>query len=131
MPGWARFTVLPGRLAEVFPRRMARFARRCCRTSWRQISVRSGQRAPDNGALRRYDEVARLLTGNAGATAAEGVDWIRKLVSDLQVIAPRGWGGIRVRKLSTFGPMTECGPGLTRSSRLWRPIPSAPEPPLR
>lgn len=52
------------------------------------------QRAPDNGALRRYDEVARLLTGNAGATAAEGVDWIRKLVSDLQV--PRlGEYGIR------------------------------------
>ena len=43
------------------------------------------QRAPDNPALRRYDEVARLLTGSAGATADDGVDWIGKLVADLQI----------------------------------------------
>jgi alcohol dehydrogenase class IV len=52
------------------------------------------QRAPDNLALSRYDEVARLLTGNPGATADDGVDWVRKLVSDLQI--PRlGSYGIR------------------------------------
>ena len=36
-------------------------------------------------ALRRYNEVARLLTGNAGATADEGVKWVRELVGDLQI----------------------------------------------
>ena len=43
------------------------------------------QRAPDSAALSRYGEVARLLTGNAGATADDGVDWVRKLVADLQI----------------------------------------------
>jgi alcohol dehydrogenase class IV len=52
------------------------------------------QRAPDNLALSRYDEVARLLTGNPGATADDGVDWVHKLVADLQI--PRlGSYGIR------------------------------------
>jgi alcohol dehydrogenase class IV len=43
------------------------------------------QRAPDRDALRRYDEVARLLTGNSSATAADGVEWVGKLVADLQI----------------------------------------------
>jgi alcohol dehydrogenase class IV len=46
-------------------------------------------------ALRRYDEVARLLTGNTGATADDGVKWVRKLVADLQI--PR-LGGFGVRE---------------------------------
>ena len=52
------------------------------------------QRAPYSAALSRYGEVARLLTGNAGATADDGVEWVRRLVSDLQI--PRlGRYGIR------------------------------------
>ena len=43
------------------------------------------QRAPDNGALRRYDEVARLLAGDVPATADDGVKWIRQLVADLKI----------------------------------------------
>jgi len=43
------------------------------------------QRAPDSEALRRYDEVARLLTGNAKAVADDGMVWVRKLVSDMQI----------------------------------------------
>jgi alcohol dehydrogenase class IV len=35
--------------------------------------------------LRRYEEVARLLTGRPTATADDGVAWVRKLVSDLQI----------------------------------------------
>ena len=35
-------------------------------------------------ALQRYDEVARLLTGQA-ATADEGVDWVRQLVTALGI----------------------------------------------
>ena len=52
------------------------------------------QRIPDGDALRRYDETARLLTGNNGATADEGVKWVGKLVDDLQI--PRlGEYGVR------------------------------------
>lgn len=43
------------------------------------------QRAPDNEALQRYDEVARLLTGDTSATANNGVAWVRQLVGDLKI----------------------------------------------
>ena len=51
------------------------------------------QRAPNHEALRRYDDVARLLTGNSGATADDGAKWVRQLTSDLQ-IKPLGAYGI-------------------------------------
>ena len=43
------------------------------------------QRQPAAEALRRYDEVARLVTGSASATAEAGVEWVSKLVADLKV----------------------------------------------
>jgi alcohol dehydrogenase class IV len=43
------------------------------------------QREPAAPTLPRYGEVARLVTGNANATAEAGVDWVRKLVADLKV----------------------------------------------
>ncbi|HOX55586.1 MAG TPA: iron-containing alcohol dehydrogenase [Candidatus Paceibacterota bacterium] len=43
------------------------------------------QRLPGAGGLRRYDEVARLLTGSATATAEAGVEWVRRLVADLRI----------------------------------------------
>ncbi len=43
------------------------------------------KRQPDSEALRRYDEVARLLTGNPHATAAEGVQWLTRLLADLAI----------------------------------------------
>jgi len=52
------------------------------------------QRAPGSEALRRYDEVTRLLTGSAGATADDGAKWIRELVADLQ-IEPLAAHGLR------------------------------------
>jgi alcohol dehydrogenase class IV len=42
-------------------------------------------RAPQNPILQRYDEVARLLTGGAHASAAAGVRWVRDLVAQLNV----------------------------------------------
>ncbi|MCB8967974.1 MAG: iron-containing alcohol dehydrogenase [Ardenticatenaceae bacterium] len=42
-------------------------------------------RAPSHPACARYDEVARLLTGNEGATAVDGVTWIHELCADLNV----------------------------------------------
>ena len=43
------------------------------------------QRQPGADTLRRYEEVARVATGSATATAETGVEWVRKLVADLQI----------------------------------------------
>jgi alcohol dehydrogenase class IV len=42
-------------------------------------------RDPANPALTRYEEVARLLTGRNNAQAEDGVEWVNRLVSDLQI----------------------------------------------
>jgi alcohol dehydrogenase class IV len=50
------------------------------------------QRQPESEALRRYSEVARLLTGKASTTADEGVAWVSQLV-----------GGLNIPGLSRYG----------------------------
>ena len=50
------------------------------------------ERARDSGALRRYDEVARLLTGRPQATADDGVAWVRGLCGELRIAPLRTWG---------------------------------------
>jgi alcohol dehydrogenase class IV len=42
-------------------------------------------RQPDSPAVTRFDEVAQLLTGNASATASDGVTWIKRLCAKLSV----------------------------------------------
>ena len=42
-------------------------------------------RQPEHPALTRYEEIARILTGDAGATAQDGVRWTRELVNDLKI----------------------------------------------
>jgi len=42
-------------------------------------------RAPGSPTLKRYDQIAELLSGKAGATALEGVDWLERLCSALKV----------------------------------------------
>ena len=42
-------------------------------------------RRPESQPLLRFDEIARLLTGNQDARAEDGIDWVQKLVSDLQI----------------------------------------------
>lgn len=49
-------------------------------------------RAPASPALARYGEIARILTGNAHATARDGEHWVRTLVSDLQIPALGAYG---------------------------------------
>ncbi len=51
------------------------------------------RRAPESGALRRYDEVARLLTGKPHATAADGIEWIVALCRRFEV-PPLGAYGV-------------------------------------
>jgi len=43
------------------------------------------ERAPDGDALRRYGEIAGLLTGNPGAAADEGVKWVGELIAELDI----------------------------------------------
>jgi alcohol dehydrogenase class IV len=50
-------------------------------------------RAPAGEALRRYDEVARLLTGRPHASAEDGVQWIGQLCRTLE-IPPLGTYGV-------------------------------------
>ncbi len=42
-------------------------------------------RSPGSDTLRRYDEVARLVTGNSSAKADDGVRWVGDLVCDLRI----------------------------------------------
>lgn len=49
-------------------------------------------RLPGGEALRRYAEVARLLTGEPTATAEDGVRWVRALVAELQIPGLRDYG---------------------------------------
>jgi len=53
-------------------------------------------RQSESTALARYDEVGRLLTGNASANASDGVGWVRRLVEELKVPGLRalGVGGV-------------------------------------
>lgn len=51
-----------------------------------EMNVRAlSERSPDAAALRRYREIARVLTGNAGANAADGVTWVRGLCAELGI----------------------------------------------
>ena len=43
------------------------------------------QRDGQSRALKRYDQIARICTGDAHATADAGVDWVRRLVDELQI----------------------------------------------
>jgi alcohol dehydrogenase class IV len=47
-------------------------------------------RAP--GKLTRYDEVARLLTGNPNAIAPDGVAWLGTLCQKLEIPPLRNYG---------------------------------------
>ena len=52
-------------------------------------------RAPDHPALVRFQEVARLLTGDASARAEGGIAWLRGLEQDVR-IPPLGTYGLAV-----------------------------------
>lgn len=51
------------------------------------------QRAPGSAAARRYEEIARLLTGDPSADAASGSAWVHRLVRDLDIppLSAYGW----------------------------------------
>jgi alcohol dehydrogenase class IV len=43
-------------------------------------------RQPNHPALKRYDEVAQILTDDPSAIAKDGVTWVSKLVGDLKIV---------------------------------------------
>jgi alcohol dehydrogenase class IV len=55
------------------------------------------QRLPTAETLQRYEEVARLVTGSATATAEAGVAWVSKLVVDLGIPSLGHYGLTRER----------------------------------
>jgi alcohol dehydrogenase class IV len=59
------------------------------------------RRAPTSPALARYEEVARLLTGNDRASASDGVLWVRHLIAAL-----------RIPRLGAYGVKPEDVPAL-------------------
>jgi alcohol dehydrogenase class IV len=50
------------------------------------------ERQPESTALRRYDEVAQILTANPAATAQDGVTWVQELCEALQIPALNSYG---------------------------------------
>ena len=50
------------------------------------------RREPQNPALERYGEVARILTGRPDAAAGDGVAWVRELAADLGIPPLRACG---------------------------------------
>lgn len=58
------------------------------------------QRAPDGQALQRYAEIARILTSDPNAQAADGVSWVRHLCMGLHV-PPLGQFGITAAAIPT------------------------------
>jgi alcohol dehydrogenase class IV len=62
-----------------------------------RINIRASHaRAPESDTLRRYETVARLLTGRPDAAAEDGVEWVRQLCQELQ-IPPLSSYGIQER----------------------------------
>jgi alcohol dehydrogenase class IV len=57
------------------------------------VNVRALQeRSPESEALRRYDEIARLLTGSDRATADDGVAWVEELCEAFQISSLASYG---------------------------------------
>jgi alcohol dehydrogenase class IV len=86
------------------------------------VNVRAlRERQPDHPSLRRYCEVAQILTRNERAEAADGVQWVERLCAEL-----------RVPKLASYGIGRDDIPDLVQkaaaaSSMKPNPIALTPE----
>ena len=50
------------------------------------------RRQPGSEVLRRFEKIARLLTGDEGAGADEGIAWVHQLCADLRIPPLRAYG---------------------------------------
>jgi alcohol dehydrogenase class IV len=49
-------------------------------------------RASQHPAMKRYADIARLVTGRSEATAEDGIEWVRQLCAELKIPPLRTWG---------------------------------------
>ena len=63
------------------------------------------KRLPNSEALRRYDEIARTLTGSGTAKAGDGMEWVKELC-----------GTFRIPSLASYGMSVEDFPELIESA---------------
>lgn len=69
------------------------------------------QREPANPVVGRYDEIARLLTGNPSAKANDGLAWVWQLMSDLGI--PRlSRYGIRSEDIETIAEKSSAASSM-------------------
>ena len=73
-------------------------------------------RLSDSTALKRYDEIAKILTGNVKAKAGDGVEWVEDLCRELDMPALASHG----LKQTDFVALTEKA--LRASSMQGNPI---------
>jgi alcohol dehydrogenase class IV len=58
-----------------------------------EINLRAlSARAPQNPALGRYQEVARILTGRPDSSAGDGITWVREICHELEILALKAYG---------------------------------------
>jgi alcohol dehydrogenase class IV len=71
-----------------------------------EVNIEAMQkRLPRSEALRRYDEIARTLTGSETAKAGNGVEWVRELCETF-----------RIPSLASYGMSVEDFPELIESA---------------
>jgi alcohol dehydrogenase class IV len=78
------------------------------------------RRSPEAPALRRFAEIATFLTGKPGASAEEGIDWIRNLCGALQIPSLSSYG------ISEADIPALCARSSQASSMKANPIPLTP-----
>jgi alcohol dehydrogenase class IV len=58
-----------------------------------EINLRAlRSRSPQSGALDRYQEVARILTGRGDAIAEDGIGWVRGICQELEIPPLKAYG---------------------------------------
>jgi alcohol dehydrogenase class IV len=87
-----------------------------------EVNVRAlRDRQPESVALRRYDEIARILTSDARAAAANGVAWVHELGMMLRVPPLSAYG------MTTADVPTLVDKGAAASSMKGNPLPLTPD----
>lgn len=69
------------------------------------------QRAPTHPALARYDEIARLITGDPAATSVDGLAWVQQLCRTLAIPSLAAYG-IRSADFAAIIPKAQAASSM-------------------